>query len=103
MTEATRWAISLFEIGDIGTCLYSYCCTPCALAQARTNLDGSSCCFNICFLTSCPERWMIRTAYGIHGNAWEDCFIPCACPCCVANQVVPLLHMNNNENLLIDT
>ena len=68
---------------------HSSCCCPyCALAQARTNLDGSSLCFNLCFLTSCPERWMIRTAYGIKGNAYEDCYVPCCCPCCTANQLL---------------
>ena len=75
MAGTTNCAISLFEIGDVGTCLYAYCCTPCALAEARTNLDGSSCCFNCLFLTSCPERWMIRSAYGIPaGDAFEDCY-----------------------------
>ena len=58
------------------------------MAQARNNLDGSSLCFNLCFVTSCPERWMIRTAYGIKGNAYEDCYVPCCCPCCSANQML---------------
>ena len=100
MAQETQWAVSLFGIGDVGSCLYSWICTPCALAQARTNLDDSSCCFNCCFLTSCPERWMIRTAYGIKGNAWEDCYIPCFCPCCTANQVVPLFDSSTTTSCI---
>ena len=94
MTENQKWAISLFEVGDAQPCLYSYCCTQCALAQARTNLDGSSCCFNFFFLTSCPARWMIRTTYGIPGDAYEDCYLPYFCNACVTNQVTPLLDMS---------
>ncbi len=30
------FAISLFDIGDCGSCMFSYACMPCALAQART-------------------------------------------------------------------
>ena len=68
---------------------HSSCCCPyCALAQARTNLDDSSLFFNLCFVTSCPTRWMIRTAYGIQGNAYEDCYVPCCCVCCTANQLL---------------
>jgi hypothetical protein len=39
--------IDLFDIGDPSLCCYSYCCCYCASAHARTNLDGSSCCFNL--------------------------------------------------------
>ena len=101
MTENQKWAISLFEVGDAQPCLYSYCCTQCALAQARTNLDGSSCCFNFFFLTSCPARWMIRTTYGIPGDAYEDCYMPYFCNACVTNQVKPLLDMSYPLDRLI--
>lgn len=32
-------------------------------------------------------RWMIRTAYGIHGDAPNDFFNALFCPCCSANQL----------------
>ena len=49
MTEArdtSHFSIGLFEVGELPACLYSYFCTVCAVADARTYLDESDCLFN---------------------------------------------------------
>ena len=83
----TDWSISLCAPGSCTECMYAYCCTSCALAQARTNLDGTSCCFNFLFGNAISMRWMIRTAYGIQGDSFSDCYTTLCCPCCVVNQM----------------
>ena len=84
---ATEWSISLCAPGTCNDCMYAYCCTPCALAQSRTNLDGTSCCFNFLLGNAISMRWMIRTAYGIQGDDCSDCCTTLCCPCCVVNQM----------------
>ncbi len=32
-------------------------------------------------------RYVIRSAYGIPGDAWDDCISSTCCACCVANQL----------------
>mmetsp|Transcript_26199 Transcript_26199/g.38814 ORF Transcript_26199/g.38814 Transcript_26199/m.38814 type:complete len:283 (+) Transcript_26199:38-886(+) len=83
-----NFVISLTETGGYADCVFSYCCPVIAVAQARTNLDGSSRCFNVCCLGHVPSRWLIRTAYGIPGDARDDCMLACLCPCCSANQLL---------------
>ena len=72
---------------DILCCFCSYCCTGCAAAQARTQMDGSSCCFNYCAMNPIVTRWLIRSAYGIPGSEFEDCYMTMCCPCCTINQM----------------
>ena len=87
MATNTEWSITLCAPGACTDCMYAYCCTPCALAQARTNLDGTSCCLNFLLGNAISMRWMIRTAYGIQGDECSDCFTTLCCPCCVVNQM----------------
>lgn len=68
-------------------CCDSYCFTNCAAAQARSQMDGSSCCFNMCAMNPVVTRWLIRSAYGIPGSVWEDCLFTMCCPCCAINQM----------------
>ena len=82
------WSIQLWECGEISQCCYSWWCPQCAMAQARTNMDGSDCFFNFFFMGACPGRWIIRTAYGIQGTAEEDCLLVCCCSCCAVNQML---------------
>jgi len=82
------WAIQLFECGAIDQCCYAWWCPQCAMAQARSNLDGTDCGFNYCFGGPCPVRWMIRTAYGIQGSAEEDLCVVWCCSCCAINQML---------------
>ena len=68
--------------------MFSWCCCPCALAQSRSNIDGSSCLFNFFCVSAVASRyitfvhalavhcsnyslsrWLIRTAYDIPGDA----------------------------------
>ena len=39
-------------------------------------------------MSATPERWMIRTAYGIQGSPEEDCFLVWCCYCCSVNQML---------------
>lgn len=58
MPASYDFGISLFEVGDVSMCLFSYCCFPCAIAQSRTNMDGSNFAMN-CFSLGCvPARYI---------------------------------------------
>lgn len=87
MDPRPQFTISLFEIGDLADCCFSTFCFPCALSHSRTYLDGSSCLFNFFCLSPQASRWMTRTAYGIQGDATNDCLTATFCPCCNANQL----------------
>lgn len=82
-----NWAVGLCEIGNCTQCCISWVFNRCAVAHARSNLDGSDCCFNMCFLSTVQARWMLRTAYNIPGDPFEDCYMSLFCPCCVTNQL----------------
>lgn len=86
--ERKTWAIDLFESGDFKTCCFAYWCHYCAMATARTGLDGSDWCVNLCCFTPSAIRYLVRTGYNIEGNAQNDCIAGTFCPCCVANQTL---------------
>mmetsp|Transcript_27695 Transcript_27695/g.38160 ORF Transcript_27695/g.38160 Transcript_27695/m.38160 type:complete len:259 (+) Transcript_27695:3-779(+) len=88
MTKGS-FSIELWEVGDCNSCLYSWLCSSCALAESRTALDGSNCCFNFWCLPLVPYRWIVRSIYDIGDttNGYEDCYISCFCPCCTVNQL----------------
>jgi len=65
----TEWELSLFEVGELQTCVLSYLFAPCAMAYARHQLDESPVIFNLFCTSVCANRWIIRTAYGINGEA----------------------------------
>ena len=65
----TEWELSLFEIGELQTCILSYIFAPCAIAYARNQLDESPIIFNLFCTSICTNRWLVRTAYGINGEA----------------------------------
>jgi len=81
-----KFAIELCEVGDCESCLFSYCCSCCAFAQARTYLDESPAILNFCMVSSVVERWLVRSAYDIPGDACSDCYTTTFCHCCAANQ-----------------
>jgi hypothetical protein len=86
-TENPNWEIEFCEIGNCGVCCYSYCCTSCALADARHAMDGSNWFVTCCCFGASATRWLLRTAYKIEGNAHWDCWASLL-PCCVANQAL---------------
>lgn len=86
MENNNSFKIGLCEVGDCESCLFSYCCSCCAIAQARTYVDNSPPIFNFCCMSHVTERWLIRSAYGIPGDACADCYTSFFCPCCAANQ-----------------
>eukprot|EP01036_Dinobryon_divergens_P030878 gene30878-40188_t len=89
MKEEQNFSIGLFELGDCKSCLFSWCCPPCALAASRTQLDDSGILFNYFCLPIIPYRWMVRSAYGIGdlSSCAGDCLLPIFCTCCVVNQL----------------
>mmetsp|Transcript_9388 Transcript_9388/g.12999 ORF Transcript_9388/g.12999 Transcript_9388/m.12999 type:complete len:313 (+) Transcript_9388:86-1024(+) len=93
-----NFEIGLCEVGDPLSCVYSFLCTPCAMAQSRTALDSSGVCFNFFCLSLPAYRWMARTAYGIgDGNDFvEDCALSLFCPCCVTNQLYQTTAVKGN-------
>lgn len=90
------FTISLFELGDCSMCLFSYICFPCAIAQARSSLDGSNFLMNCVSLKCVPARWLIRSTYHIPGDAINDCMVACFCPCCSANQLYQTTQLRGN-------
>jgi Cys-rich protein (TIGR01571 family) len=86
--EDKDWKIDLCECGDPILCCYSFLCPKCALADARSQLDGSSWFLNCCLISPIMARWMIRTAYDIPGNAHYDCWVGACLPCCAINQML---------------
>ena len=93
--DMSTWSISLYSFGDLPVCISSYTCCPCAMAYARSELDGSSFLFNVCCSSICLNRWIVRSGYEIKGGAITDCVESSFCAPCVANQT---LHMVLKEN-----
>lgn len=79
------WDQSIFSVCQDGalTCLTAYCCGPCYLASARQRYDSSNWCFNLCCLSPCAVRNIIREGYGYDGTClsdilWSGCCAPCS-------------------------
>ena len=107
--SANNWAIVLFEIGKCDSCCYScVCCPGYAVAEAKAVMDGSETWFNVTCYNFLTTRWyakrlyfsriffllksyrawrLMRSAYGIPGDAWTDLALCVCCPCCIANQM----------------
>lgn len=100
MAQPNTFAIGICEIGDCKSCLYSYCCTCCALAESRTYLDGSPFCFNFWQLNEAlpAYRWVVRSAYkiGDHQDCWGDVCCSLCCTCCVVNQLYQTTYSKGN-------
>jgi hypothetical protein len=79
--------LGLFGCGDIGGCIYACCFPGCAVASTRSNIDGSSCCFNYCCMSAATTRFLTREVYGIPGGVWTDCLLSSCLGPCAANQV----------------
>jgi len=85
-----KWEIDLCEIGKCESCLYSWCCTACAISEARSKMDGSGCCFNFMALKNpVVIHWLMRSAYGIPSDNFfvDDFLIPVCCTYCAVNQM----------------
>jgi Cys-rich protein (TIGR01571 family) len=82
------WTIDVFQRGGTETCLYSWCCSCCAMGDIRSQLDGSNYYVSCCCISVPAMRWMVRTAYNIEGNAQWDCWTAYFCPCCSINQML---------------
>ena len=58
------WLVSNYNcFENCGNCLYGLLCPACAIATARSNFDGSDCCFNWLCMGMCMARSIIRTGY----------------------------------------
>lgn len=51
---------------DCNTCVYGCCFPSCAIAQARSDFDGSDCCFNWCCVSPAVTLSIIREGYNIN-------------------------------------
>lgn len=78
-----KWPIGCCACGNFCDCIVGCCFPIFAIPLARSNMDGSECCFNMCCVNGVVTRWLVRTGYGIpEGGIMEDCCIPyCCCPC----------------------
>jgi len=59
------------------------------MADARSKMDGSGCCFNFMVMNPVVLHWLMRSAYGIPSDneCVDDCVIPVCCTCCAVNQM----------------
>jgi len=64
----------------------SWCFPACVLASARSNFDGSGCCFNLLCGTPAMLHNVIREGYGIEGGCVGDIAVTLCCTPCAANR-----------------
>lgn len=87
-----EWSSGLFScFDDCGSCMFGWCCAPCAIASARSDFDGSNWCFNCCCANwyscgygFCATRNIVREGYHIEGSCIGDLCLPfwcCTGPC----------------------
>lgn len=90
------WDISCYDCGNPERC-YTCFCPSCALAQARTNVDGSDFCFNFFCLFPPVTLWLIHSAYGIPCTANHILEIMCFGNCYI-NRVYQTTANRGNPN-----
>jgi Cys-rich protein (TIGR01571 family) len=89
------WSTELFgglfeDENSIVACLLP----TCALASAKSQLDGSSWVLNLFCSTICNPcasvsyRNQVRNKYGIRGSLTNDCVAGCCCQCCSTSQIL---------------
>ena len=79
----------------------SWCCTACAISEARSKMDGSGCSFNYMAMRSpVVIHWLMRSAYGIPSDneCVDDCMIPTCCTCCAVNQMYQTAMIRENPS-----
>eukprot|EP01111_Echinosteliopsis_oligospora_P010861 TRINITY_DN344_c0_g1_i1.p1 TRINITY_DN344_c0_g1~~TRINITY_DN344_c0_g1_i1.p1 ORF type:complete len:102 (+),score=6.23 TRINITY_DN344_c0_g1_i1:55-360(+) len=70
-----------------GQCMYSWFCTPCSNASARSEFDGSNWCFN-CLCVGGPVAYnIIREGYGVEGDCCTDILVSCFCAPCASTRL----------------
>lgn len=89
------WPSDLFAVGHSSLlCVASYLCPCIAMAYTRNRLDGSNFFVNLCCMTPCGLRYMVRTGYGISGDAQSDIVIASCLPPCAINQMAQATAIN---------
>lgn len=86
IANARPWKTDLCSCKCGCPCLYAYMLPSCALASARSDFDGSNCCFNVCCMTSPGMYSTIRAGYGIPGDGCSDWWQVMCLSCCSAHQ-----------------
>eukprot|EP00026_Physarum_polycephalum_P015821 Phypoly_transcript_16597.p1 GENE.Phypoly_transcript_16597~~Phypoly_transcript_16597.p1 ORF type:complete len:102 (-),score=9.31 Phypoly_transcript_16597:263-568(-) len=81
---SSEWSNGVCSCGDGANCPYAFFCTPCAFASARSEFDGSNCCFNLLCMTGPAVYNVIREGYGIEGDCCTDMLLVGCFPCCAA-------------------
>lgn len=87
--EPSKWSTRMTQHSDPVECndlLCGWCCTPCALAAAKSNADKTNPCFNFCCFTPCASYSWVRYQYGIAGVCGDDLCYGIMCSCCTARQ-----------------
>lgn len=59
-------------------------------------MDGSDCLFNALFVSPCVATWLIKSAYGIPQDFYDDLKCLCFCMCCHANRVYQTVRTRGN-------
>jgi len=81
-----QWKNGLLSCDDkFGHCLKAMICPGCVMAQTRTDMDGSSCFYNLCCMgtaSAVAERVHMRYQYRIEGSICNDILISWFCQFC---------------------
>lgn len=92
-----KWASTLSECDEEKVpsrhWYLSVLCTPCAAAQARSNVDQSHVVFNILCVPPPASYSYIRQLYGISGSWTEDCTHGVCCSMCSTRQAYSESHI----------
>jgi len=101
-TSGLQWNNGLFNcMNNTGNCCYGCLCPHCAIATARSNFDGSNCCFNFMCITPALTRNVIREGYGLEGGCCFDILVTCCFPSCAACQLLNEVESRGPVNAVV--
>jgi len=87
-----QWQTSFCQCGGYESCCADWCiaiwCPQAAFACARTNVDGTHCCFNLCCSFYPTQFNVVRRRYGIQGDDFGDAMYTTCLPTCAGRQVL---------------
>lgn len=90
--------LNCFSAGFLNCLAAFFGCSSCLAASARSDYDGSDCCFNFCCVPEPAVRNIIRRGYGIDGFCGEDMIVGVCCQPCNAIQLVAEVHERGQIN-----
>ncbi|MES1912349.1 MAG: hypothetical protein MHM6MM_004637 [Cercozoa sp. M6MM] len=84
------FATGMFATGPV-TCLYGFCCMPCANGQVVSAAEQGTdtpWIFNCCCVGPAKARNIVRTSKGLEGDWKTDCLLGGCLGCCSTVQLL---------------